>query len=421
MNNRDIKSIIILGALIIFSLLGMQFYWVYNSWKTGDSSFNQSVHIALRNVANYIAEYNNSELPPKDLIKRLSPDYYVVNINDHIDANILEHVLYIEMGKASLTADFQYGIYDCENDNMVYGNYCEMDEAESKETLTESLPKYNEFDYYFGVKFPTRSNFLVANLNFTIFFSLLSLLLTGFFIYTISFIIRQRRVSELQKDFINNMTHEFKTPISSIQLSSNVLLNDEKIQSDPRLSQYANIIKDQNSRLNDQVEKVLNLAKTERDQFKLNLEHISLHTLIQKILHNNQARIQNSNARIHLDLNAPDDNIMADRLHLTNVLSNLLDNAIKYSKSQAEIKIETAQENGSLDLSIQDNGIGISKENQTKIFDKFYRVPTGNVHNVKGFGLGLFYVNNICEAHGWELNLESEINNGSTITINIKK
>ena len=421
MNNRDIKGIIILGALTIFTLLALQFYWVYNTWKTGDSSFNQTVHVTLRNVAEYMAEYNDSELPPKDLIKRLSPDYYVVNINDHIDANVLEHILYVEMGKASLTADFEYGIYDCGNDNMVYGNYCEMDEAESKVEPTETLPKYNEFDYYFGVKFPTRSNFIFANLNFTILFSIISLLLTGFFIYTIFFIIRQRRVSELQKDFINNMTHEFKTPISSIQLSSNVLLNDEKIQNDPRLSQYANIIKDQNKRLNDQVEKVLNLAKTERDQFKLNLEKISLHSLIQRIIDGNQARIQNANAVIQLKLDAKDDEITADRLHLSNVLSNLIDNAIKYSNGNAKIKIQTEQENGQLNLSVQDNGIGISKENQSKIFDKFYRVPTGNVHNVKGFGLGLFYVNNISEAHGWKLKLKSELNKGSTITLNIKK
>ena len=421
MNNRELKGLIILGIATVFTLLSLQVYWVYQSWKTEDTSFNQTAHIALRNVAQSLADFNGSDLPPKDLIKRLSTDYYVVNIDDVIDANVLEHYLTIEMNKHSLITDFEYGIYDCESDAMLYGSYCNLDNFDSKSEITQKLPKYDEFLYYFGVKFPTKSGYVLGNINFAILFSLITLLLTGFFIYSIFVIIRQRRLSELQKDFINNMTHEFKTPISSILLSSNVLLNDQKIQKDQRLLQYTNIIKDQNKRLNDQVEKVLNLAKTEKDHFKLNLEKLSLHQLINNTIQNSKPKIQEAKAAINFAPKAKEDIITADRLHLTNVLSNLIDNAIKYSSKNADIKIETSTIEDGLEIKVKDNGIGIAKDEQAKIFDKFYRVSTGDVHNVKGFGLGLFYVKNICNAHAWKLKLDSGLDQGTIVSIKIKQ
>ena len=421
MNNREIKGLIILGVATVFTLLSLQVYWVYNSWKTEDSSFNQSVHIALRNVAQSLADFNGSQLPPKNLIKRISADYYVVNIEDVIDANVLEHYLTIEMNKHSLITDFEYGIYDCASEEMLYGSYCNLDDYDSKSAITKKLPKYDEFFYYFGVKFPTKSGYVLGNINFAILFSLITLLLTGFFIYSIFIIIRQRRLSELQKDFINNMTHEFKTPISSILLSSNVLLKDQKIQGDSRLLQYTNIIKDQNKRLNDQVEKVLNLAKTEKDQFKLNLEKLSLNQLVENTIASSKPKIQAAGAIINFKPTESKDTITADRLHLTNVISNLIDNAIKYSNKSAQINIETKSTDKGIKFIIKDNGLGIAKDEQSKIFDKFYRVSTGDVHNVKGFGLGLFYVKNICDAHFWKLKLKSELNKGTEVSIKIKQ
>jgi two-component system phosphate regulon sensor histidine kinase PhoR len=217
------------------------------------------------------------------------------------------------------------------------------------------------------------------------------------------------------------MTHEFKTPISTIKISADVFINNEKIREDQRLFRYANIIKDQNQRLNQQVEKVLQLAKIEKDGFQLNLEPLDLHEELNRILQSVNLRITEKGGTLKTLLNACDARIEADRLHLANILDNLLDNAVKYCKEKPEITVETREEDGKLILSIIDKGIGIAKEHQSRIFSKFYRVPTGNIHNVKGFGLGLFYIKKIAEAHGWKVNLASEPGEGTTISIFMNK
>jgi len=221
----------------------------------------------------------------------------------------------------------------------------------------------------------------------------------------------------LQRDFINNMTHEFKTPISTINISTDVFLQNEKVQGDQRLHRYSGIIKEQVLRLNTQVEKVLQLAKIERDNIELHVEDVNLAELVTSISPSIEIKVNDKKGILHLDLNAANPWVRADRLHLTNILHNLVDNAVKYSKQTPEIHIRLFNESNNLALSVQDNGIGIPKEHQKRVFDKFYRVPTGNVHNVKGFGLGLFYVKTMCQEHKWKLDLYSEVNKGTTITI----
>jgi two-component system phosphate regulon sensor histidine kinase PhoR len=238
-----------------------------------------------------------------------------------------------------------------------------------------------------------------------------------FFIYTIYVILMQKRLSEMQKDFIDNMTHEFKTPISTIKISSDVFLNNEKIQQDKRLFQYATIIKEQNQRLNNQVEKVLQLARIERGNFKLNKEEVNLHNILVQIMQSAEMKVSQQNGQLTTDLSAQNVTFSADKFHLTNIIYNILDNATKYCKDAPQIKIQTKDVSRSICLKITDKGIGIPKEYLPKIFNKFYRVPTGNVHNVKGFGLGLFYIKNICEAHGWKLHLQSEEGVGTEVSI----
>jgi len=225
----------------------------------------------------------------------------------------------------------------------------------------------------------------------------------------------------MQKDFINNMTHEFKTPISTIKISSDVFLKNENVKEDKRLHRYATIIKEQNERLNNQVEKVLQIARVERDNFKLNLEEVNLHEILHHTMDSAEVKIYAQNGEIRNDFNATKAFIKADKLHLTNILHNLLDNAIKYCKKTPEILIKTEDLGNKIKLTIKDKGIGIDKEFQGKVFDKFFRVPTGNVHNVKGFGLGLFYIKNICTAHGWRIQLNSEPDQGTEINILLNK
>lgn len=303
---------------------------------------------------------------------------------------------------------------------MVSGNFvCDATNTAltAEKVSSEELPTSDKYIYYFGVRFPNHGGQILSSMIPTLVLSSILLLTLLFFSYSIFVILRQKRLSEMQKDFINNMTHEFKTPISTIKISADVFLNDSGIIQNERLNRYANIIKEQNERLNHQVEKVLQLAKIERDQFKLKLEPIQLHTLLEQCLKGTKLKIEDRNGILETDLLATKFQIEADRLHLTNVLHNLLDNAIKYCKDRPLVKIKTFNQKNRLVLQIEDQGIGIAKEHQEKVLQKFFRVPTGNVHDVKGFGLGLFYVNNICKAHGWKLHIDSEVGSGTKISI----
>jgi len=222
----------------------------------------------------------------------------------------------------------------------------------------------------------------------------------------------------MQKDFINNMTHEFKTPISSINISADVILNPDIINDPARLYTYGSVIKQENNRLNQQVDKVLQIARIESHSFHLNKVMVDLNTLVLTVAENCKA---NSNRQLVVNTNLSDSvgSFEADELHLTNILFNLLDNASKYSDKEPVITIETLRTDKSIVLSICDNGPGISPEFHHRVFQKFYRIPTGNLHNVKGFGLGLYYVKTICTAHQWKIDLISEPGKGTTFVISI--
>lgn len=420
MPNNLIRRIIILGGLSIIGILFVQSYWLLKTWDIKDKEFDQTVNIVLRNVAERMAKYNKTLLPKTDLVQRRSSNYYAVNINSAIDAGLLEQYLLQEMTKQSLNIDFEYAVYDCSTDELVYGNYCSAENKNEKEIKrSKKLPKFNDLIYYFVVRFPKRESFLLANRNMTLTLTLLSVLAIAFFLYSMWVILEQKRLSELQKDFINNMTHEFKTPISSIKIASDFLANDQYVKDNPRLTKYAQIIRDQNQRLNDQVEKVLNVARLEKDSIELKKEIFEINQTLSDIINNESLKLKLGNITF-----VPLESLVyinADKLHFVNVVANMIDNAIKYSNDVPVVEIKLNEVGNDLFLHIKDQGIGIDKESQRKLFDKFYRVSTGDVHNVKGFGLGLFYVKNICLAHGWNIQVQSEPGEGSEFIITIPK
>ena len=408
---------ILLGGMAILGVIAAQSFYLFKTWDVKDNDFDQSVRIALRNVASYIAKFNNTTLPKSNLIQRKSSNYYAVRVNSTIDANILEDYLYQELSRLSINTDFEYAVYDCFSEDLVYGSYCKMSTENKEHKISSSLPKLEGLEYYFVVKFPSRESFLLSNMKTNLFFAGVALLSMAAFMYSIFVILRQKRVSELQKDFINNMTHEFKTPIASIKIASNVLSASKELQTSKRLSKYISIIQEQNNRLNNQVEKVLNVAKMENESFRFNIEQIDLVELIRHVVEAEQIRL--SNGHIFFTSNRQQIEIEADRLHLSNVIHNIIDNATKYCDKHPQINITIRQHNQEVCVEIQDNGLGISKENQQLVFNKFFRVSTGNIHNVKGFGLGLFYVKQVCDSHGWEISLKSRKNEGTTFIITI--
>ena len=261
---------------------------------------------------------------------------------------------------------------------------------------------------------------MIHQMIFPILLSLLFLLImSSSFYMIIRVMFKMKRLSRVKTDYINNMIHEFKTPISTISLASEMLL-DADVNSFPyKTKRYANIIFEENGRLQKQVEQVLQLSLLDKDEFSLKLTEVDLHRIIRKMAEYFSIDVKKRGGVIITELEADHYQLMAYKTHLSNIISNLIDNAIKYTPENPEIKISTKNENGRIILMISDNGIGISQENQQHIFKRLYRAPTENLHDVKGFGLGLFYVKTMVEAHLGKIKLKSEPNKGTTFIIEL--
>lgn len=413
MSRLTLRIVIILAAISIAGITATQIYWVRKAFDLRENQFNRDVTSALTSVASKILEISKTPSPANNPVTQLSTNYFVVLVNGPIDNNLLEFLLLTEFEKRHIKADFEYGIYDCVNQCMKGGNHVSPKKTSTLVNFTE-LPAWKNDGYYFGVQFPMVEANLISQMGIWGFSSAVLLIVIFFFVYTLFVILKQRRLSEIQKDFINNMTHEFKTPLSTIAISTSVLKDPLIVNTPERLLNYATIIENESQRLKQQVERVLQMARLEKEDIGLKIEEQDLHELIQEAVANSSLA---SKATIKLQLEANQTKIMADKLHLINVIFNLLDNAIKYNNNQPEIQFHTSNTNGSILLKIQDNGIGIRPEDQRKIFHRFYRVPTGNLHDVKGFGLGLSYVKLIIEAHKGKITVSSKPGNGSCFSI----
>jgi two-component system phosphate regulon sensor histidine kinase PhoR len=242
-----------------------------------------------------------------------------------------------------------------------------------------------------------------------------------FFGYALYVIIKQQRLSEIQKNFINNLTHEFKTPIASIELAAKVLASPKIIEQPERLGEYVKIVGQQNKRLSDHVEKLLQMATIEKTKLQLNREQIELSSFIDSAISEFRNSQNGNTYSVKVVSNIGNAFVKADKLHFSNLIFNILDNAIKYCSVEPDILIRLEETKKHYIISFDDNGIGIPKDYRKKIFNRFYRVPTGNVHNVKGFGLGLDYVHKIVQRHGWRINVSENSRKGSTFILEIQK
>jgi two-component system phosphate regulon sensor histidine kinase PhoR len=413
--NKHIRLAVILGAISIIGIILFQFFWIKTSYSLVEQQFNRTVEIALYNVARKMVTFNGHEPPNENPVRQVSSNYFVVDINEIIDADILEHFLKSEFEYSNIKISYEYAIYDCETDKMVYGNY--VNPSKVQPAGEKQFQKYDELTYYFGIIFPSKVIYILNSMNIWIISSFVLLTALGFFTYAIFVIFRQKRLSEIQKDFINNMTHEFKTPISTIGISANVLSEPGIVSHPERLSNYAAIIMDQNKRLEHQIEKVLQIARIERNKLRLNIEEVDVHQIIKRVAENFNMNIRDLKGRLTLNLDALNHRVKADKLHLTNIIYNLIDNGIKYSQGAPELEVSTSNQPGFLVLEVKDKGIGIEKRYHKKIFEKFFRVPTGNIHNVKGFGIGLSYVKSIVSSHKWTMKVESEPDKGARFRV----
>ena len=418
MKFRHIRFVVLLGAVAIIGIIAIQLYFMQKEWSNKEKQFAQTVTICLRNVATKLYAFNHTSPSTPNPVRQLSSNYFVVDVNSEIDANILEHYLKTEFERYNIQTDFEYGIYNCETDVMEYGNYVFHNGKVNPDVTTANLDKYSGYNYYFGVNFPLMKNTIAGDM--TIWFFLVGILAVSviFFAYSIFVILKQKKLSELQRDFINNMTHEFKTPIASITIAADVICKPESISEPSRILTYGTVIKQEVSRLNDQVDKVLQIARIERSGIQLRMESLDLNAIISQAVENCLAN-QGNKVRITKDLLNDVSPVRGDRMHLTNIFYNLLDNAVKYAVDPPEINIKTIQIENRLMVYVSDNGPGIGRAHQKRVFQKFYRVPTANVHDVKGFGLGLFYVKSICDAHHWKIRLDPSPVKGTTFILEI--
>ncbi len=393
-----------------------QVYWVRKAFDLKENQFNHDVQAALIQVANQIIQINKTPTPRNNPVTQVSTNYFVVLMNSQIDQGTLGFLIKTEFERRNIKADYEYALYDCADQCMKGAEFVSSKEKHLQASLTE-MPAWKNDGYYFGVQFPFIEANLIGQMGIWGFSSAVMLVVIVFFGYTMFVILRQKRLSEIQKDFINNMTHEFKTPLSTITISSEVLRDPKIITTPERLLNYATIIQNESQRLKQHVERVLQMARLEKSDVGLKKESLDIHDLIQEAVQNISVSLHSKGGQVILNLNATDSTAMVDKLHFTNVLFNLLDNAIKYNQRAPELSVSTSSDSKQITIEVKDNGIGMTSDQLKKIFHRFYRVPTGNVHDVKGFGLGLNYVKIIVEAHKGKVTAESEPNVGSSFKI----
>lgn len=344
-------------------------------------------------------------------------------ILDRLDTAAVRQMLKKRLIEKGISEEFEMGLLDDKGELVPIGRVSDPLRLKNNGVQAKLFP--NDIlgkDNFLFIFFPEKNNHVIRQVWLPIFSSVVFILVIIFcFVYAIQVIIRQKALSKIKNDFINNMTHEFKTPLATVSLAVEALQDPELSNQDKFRTRYLGIIKDENKRLVSQVEKVLQAAALDKKDFQLKIETLDLSELLESNLEHISLQVEKRGGRISFVNKLRNAEIEGDAFHLTHIFNNLLDNANKYSKDNPLIRVEAWEEAGRIFVSIQDQGIGMNKESVKKIFDKFYRVPTGNVHDVKGFGLGLSYVKTMLEAHKGEIQVQSEPGKGSTFTINLPK
>lgn len=342
-------------------------------------------------------------------------------IKERIDSVWLDQILASAIRQTGINLEYKYAIKNSNlgREQMIFGN---PDYEPGRKKEFPQILFQNDYDgpkpNYLNIYFPKRTGYLLKATGISIIPTIiLTALLIAIFTYAIMVILRQKKLSMIKNDFVNNMTHELKTPISTISLASQ-MLQDGSISNTPKTIEHiSNVINQESKRLSFQVEKVLQMAVFNEGRIKYKFKEFDVNKMIDTVVSNFELRVKNKNGTLQSFIKAENPIFKGDEVHITNVIFNLLDNAVKYSKEIPEIKVATENNNDCVVISVEDNGIGIPKENVTHIFDKFYRVPTGNVHNVKGFGLGLSYVKKIIDSHNGKIKVESVLNKGTKFSI----
>jgi two-component system, OmpR family, phosphate regulon sensor histidine kinase PhoR len=468
MKKRSIWLIIILMSTAVLGVSFIQIFWINWSLDINEKSFDDKVYNVLNKVKERLVvdamtqeEYNQHvnevwkrienesrrilenieeesiDLDKEKINQELWSNYLLLgaaDILDNIDNRKLQEYLNFELENQGLVLEHEYGVFSNKTGGFIIlnGNYVAEVTTDLKATIVSEGRSLKESKYkialfeslsdhepgYMAIYFPNKSPLIGKKIVPILLLSILFTLLILFcFAYTVHIIFKQKKLSEMKNDFINNMTHEFKTPIATISLAVDSISSPMILGSQEKTKRFLNIIKEENKRMLSQVEKVLQMATIERREYKLHISEFNVHEAIEMAVENASLRVKSRNGEITKNLKASRAVIHADKTHVASMINNLLDNAEKYTVVVPKIVVTTENYQNGIKISVKDNGIGIDKDAQKFIFDKFYRVHTGNLHDVKGFGLGLSYVKLMTDAHGGQVFVKSELGKGSTFSI----
>jgi two-component system phosphate regulon sensor histidine kinase PhoR len=434
------KILPIITILISLSLLGLIFFqilWIKSAHDAKDKQVRENIYRAMADAGEALTNdkstitlfpKKNDLLFPNDPMQ-LQP--YRLSVVQRYSKEEIAEIIRMEFNNSNLkNYPFEFAIIEnsINGKQLLSPNYYKysLDTTDNKTYVIPLLPSsgsnYENLvnEELLGVIVPKQSNLIWKEMFWFIIGAILfTLIITTAFFITLRTLLKQKKLSEIKSDFINNMTHEFKTPLATISLAVDALKNDKVKGNEEKTGYFTNIIKEENKRMNKQVETILQAALLDKQEVQLNLKKLPAHDLITSALNNITLQVEEKQGKLDIQFDAEKDIILADEVHFTNLINNLLDNAVKYSKENLAIKLTTFNSGANIKIKIEDNGIGMNKETVNRIFEKFYRAHTGNIHNVKGFGLGLSYVKTMVDAHHGTIKAESILGKGSTFVITI--
>ena len=436
----NLKTIVALISSAIVGLIIVQVIWINSAIEVRKSQFDEEVRGSLVEVTQQIPKVVRANQEAKFYQRQKQLDPTVTDINQLISAmlnntpfqqvsekiteNQLDSLIKNEMLKRGINTNYVFGVYEATTGVSLY-EQDSLTAAFNKQLITKGINiQFFVDDFmlkqpFISIFFPKKNGYIFRKMFLILSISLLLILTVIYaFYYTVNTIYKQKQLSEIKNDFINNMTHELKTPISTIQLACEALA-DSEMNSLESQGTFIEMIKDENARLKALVDTVLKTAILDKGQVKLNEEPINLLDVLNRVKDNFSLKISQLGGEIKIKNDSPELIFEGDNQHMTNVFQNLIDNAIKYSSEIPKISISTLKTIDNYVVTVTDNGIGISRENLDKIFEKLYRVPTGDLHNVKGFGLGLNYVKSIVELHGGNISVKSTKDKGSSFIITL--
>jgi len=412
--------IVAITGIALAGVIFIQFYWIRNAVSLHEEQFDNRVRLALKSTVNQMFENRSVADADGPFFNQNSMQNDTL-LNNVLNLNALKSIINDEFNEAGINESYVYGIYRLKASRVEFISKPGFENQLLKSVHEVSLSCIFKNDrLVLGAWIPDEKKQAMQSIFWWLLVCIFLLVVLVFgFIFSIYSFLRQKNISEVKSDFVNNITHEFKTPIATISLASEMLLKPSVLASETKARKYAGIIYDENIRLKNQVEHVLQLAVLDKGMYNLNYVSTDIHKLIHKVVDSFQLLVKERNGIVKLQLNAVNHRSYADEMHIENVIINLLDNAEKYSPSDPDITISTFNRNDHIVVAVQDKGIGISNENQKRIFRKMFRIHTGNVHDVKGFGLGLYYVKHLVEAHNGNINLHSEPGKGSRFEISL--